>query len=378
MRGANIFGFLFLSISVQAASVTLVTHGLDSNANGWVLDLCRDIRAYQNALQQEADVYRVILPRQSMILRDPQFQVVQDTFTSTNANKNAIVAFDWSYYSQSIIFGVGIEHATWTIAPYVANLLLKTNALPSISEPLARRSIHLIGHSRGGSLISGAGDLLVASNIVIEHFTTLDPRAYPFSTDTEPHVPANVMFADNYYQTYDTLTYGVHLQGAYNRKPILFDNYILVGSTPQPIVRNGHENIHHWYHRTVREWNLAGDQILQNLYKQWFSTSDNGGWLTGYYFENCAYGTRPIDGFRARRLKRPVQLLGKHPSKGTLTFSSSGDATGRYSLQGSTNLATGWITSTNTILFDGRPFSSEFMPSQPLLFYRLISTEDRF
>lgn len=379
MRWSLLLTILVISFRLHAATVTLVTHGLDSNADGWVHDMCRDIRKYQNDLGYDADVFRVTLPEQSMVLRDPQFQVLQDTFTSTNQNRNIIIAFDWSYYSKSVILGVGIQHATWTISPYLSYFLLKSNALPSISEPLAWRSIHLIGHSRGGSLISGAGDILATNNIVIEHFTTLDPRAYPLSTDTQPHVPMNVMFADNYFQNYDTITFGNYVDGAYNRKPLLFDTYILLGTTLQPIVRDGHSNIHTWYRRTVNpNLQLAGDELQQSLYKQWFATNEFGGALAGYYFENSPYGARPHDGFRARRLKRPELSMSANPSPNTATFSSSGDATGRYFVQASTNLASGWITTMNAIIFDGRPFKSEFAPSPPFLFYKLVSVEDKF
>lgn len=77
MRWGIILAAWLVSFRIYSATVTLVTHGLDSNAQGWVLDMCRDIRLYQNALGQEADVYRVTLPRQNMVLRNLQFEVIE-------------------------------------------------------------------------------------------------------------------------------------------------------------------------------------------------------------------------------------------------------------------------------------------------------------
>jgi len=344
--------------------------------------MCRGIHAYQATLGLKSDVYFVEYPRQSGVLREPQYLVQQITSTSTNADKNVVVAFDWSYYAKSPL-GLGIlpDYPTWQISPGVANFLFKSNALAAIAQPLALRNLHFIGHSRGGSLLSDVNDILGTNGFAVEHFTTLDPRAHPISSDVIPHVSNNVMFADNYYQTFDTIAYGDRLDGAFNRSPNLFDSFTSVpfGGTGFPTVSDGHRNIRVWYHRTISKLSLPGNDSIQALYRTWFTEEEKEGSLTGYFFEHCPYGYRPSEGYRSRRIKRPAIHLAYDPVAKQTTFSSRGDATGLYFLEYSTNLNQ-WIT-TNGLIFDGRPFSSSAALDLSVAsssFLRLRSSNPRF
>jgi len=233
----------FVLARATAGTVTFVTHGMDSNAKTWVREMCMAIHHYQRKLGFENDVFYVEVPRQNSVQTLPQFIVQPLTTTSTNANRNIIVAFDWSYYATSILKIP--EYYTIDVAPLPAYFLRKKSPLPGLLDPLVESPLHLIGHSRGGSLLSGVCDILARVGIPVAHLTTLDPRAHPISWDVHPHVATNVLFADNYFQTYDEVTYGDRLEGAYNRKPILWDSYLGV-SPPVPKVSNGHESIHNW------------------------------------------------------------------------------------------------------------------------------------
>lgn len=355
---------LFSAAPLQAGTLTLVTHGMNTGVDDWVLPMCRNIRDYQAARGEECDVYKVKLPLQTMVQQDTTFEVTRETFTSTNADRNVVIAFDWSAYASSswVIF---VEHDTPQVAQYLAPFL-KANG------PLLSRPMHLIGHSRGGSLIAGAGDLLADEGYTIDHFTTLDPIGHPLSNDTAPHVPANVMFADNYFQHNEEFANGASLVGAVNRQPFLADQ---VG----PSVSDGHWNIHVWYDRTVNpDRFVAGNGILLT---QWFLPEDEQGRKTGYFLQYCEHGFRSELGFQTRRLGRPDIEWSYNSKTAQLRQSVSGDATGAYFWQLSHDFKTWKTTSTNWVILDGRPFETtesvdltKFAPG----FYRLESFTNSF
>lgn len=369
---------LLSAASLQAASLTLVTHGMTSKAGSWLLDMGLAIRQYQAGLGYECDVFTVMLPLQTMVQRATSFEITQETFTSKNADRNIVVIFDWTAYAASswVIF---VEHDTGDVAPYLEDLLTKEDPLPGITEPLYYRTLHFIGHSRGGSLLGAVGDRL-RGKAVIEHFTTLDPRAHPLSWDLEPHVPGNVMFADNYYQTYDTLTYGEKLDGADNHQPPLDDLYSipLFGSPSRPYVSDGHTNIRLWYQRTIKnDWYVGGDP---GLLSQWFTRAENGGRLTGYYYAYCPNGVRLWSGYRSRRHGRPEVEWSYNPLTKQRTTFSEGHATGKYYRQISNDLKT-WRTESPPYFFDGQPFQfteTLDLASAPNTFYRWVSSAASF
>lgn len=364
--------------SVEAGTVTFVTHGMDSNAKTWVREMCMAMHQYQRNLGFENDVFYVELPRQNSVQTLPQFIVQPLTTTSTNQDRNVIIAFDWSYYATSFL-KITVDFNTVDVAPLPAYFLRKNDPLPGFPDPLVESPLHLVGHSRGGSLLSGVCDILARVGIPVAHLTTLDPRAHPVSLDVRPHVATNVLFADNYFQTYDTITFGDRLEGAYNRQPILWDSYLAV-NPPVPTVNDGHEAVHNWYHRTIGELPIVGNAVMQGFYSQWFTPDDMGGTRTGYYFAFCPFGVRPLDGFRSRRLGYPSLALTNSPDGTNTVFSISGGATGKYFFEVAAD-PTRWVTTTNFFLLDGRPLNDP-IPRESLsgrnLFFRLRSVDKSF
>ena len=359
----QIIGAALLSASAQAGSLTLITHGMDADARGWVLDMAKGIRDYQDAIGEESDVVFVKLTAPKTAVELPHFVLTQQTFTSTNADRNVVVALDWSDYAGSTFLWLDTDFDTAAVAPWIAEFLIQNGVLRS-------RSLHLIGHSRGGSLLAGAGDLLEQRDYVIEQFTTLDARAHPMAMDVPPHVPGNVLFADNYFETYAAWTHGDSLLGAYNRQPPLEDYY---GWDPLGNVTDGHTQIHQWYQRTIdQSFRVPGDA---GLLAKWFTVAEAGGSKTGYYFAHCEHGERSPEGFLSRRIGQPKMKLSYDAATKQLTTSSPGNTSGRYYWQQSSDLKH-WFSMTNYLDFDGLPYevtAPADLAATPNTFLRLQS-----
>ena len=83
-----------------------------------------------------------------------------------------MITIDWS----SVASTLGIS--TGNVADAVDAFLTGT-ASGDLGQQVLALSIHLIGHSRGGSLMSALADNLGKAGISVDQVTTLDPRVTP-------------------------------------------------------------------------------------------------------------------------------------------------------------------------------------------------------
>jgi hypothetical protein len=77
--------------------------------------------------------------------------------------------------------------------------------------------IHLLGHSRGGSLITALAADLGAKGAWVDQLSPLDP--VPVGSDAPINITDNVSFADNYFQT-SFILHGNAAAGAHNVGPL--------------------------------------------------------------------------------------------------------------------------------------------------------------
>ncbi len=139
-----------------------------------------------------------------------------------------------------------IMRSTTNIAGFFVDELINETDSRLLELP-----IHLIGHSRGGSLVCEISRLLGERGLWIDHVTTLDPHPVSASLDADPIIYENVLFADNYWQSYSNGHVdpdGEFVEGAYNR---FIQQEILELGGYQGIGPTSHSDIHLWYYGTL-------------------------------------------------------------------------------------------------------------------------------
>jgi hypothetical protein len=175
---------------------------------------------------------------------------------------------------------------TGQIAEAVADTLLNW---PDGRNPLTG-PIHLIGHSRGGSVMCEVSKLLGESGVWVDHLTTLDPHPVESLGDAPARLWESVSFADNYHQS-SMHPRGQIMSGAYNRSDlalaIMFGGY-------GGFVRL-HSNVHFWYHGTLNtDTNASNGEVTftgTQMRSAWYAPSEALGTRTGYWLSRLGGGT---------------------------------------------------------------------------------------
>lgn len=224
------------------ASVTLVTHGYESGDDrpGW-LDSAKD--AIVALAGSGTAVYDLRVVEDGDDVKVDSFTHLSGPgFTDAAGNGDAVVMLDWADAS-----GVLSYHPTADIAALVKPYFV--NAYPDlgIASPLADVPIHLIGHSRGASLVSALAMDLGRNGVEVDQLTTLDP--HPVSKDAAVKAYANARFADNDWQSGGLLTFGgAKVDGAHNLK---LDDDVLSDGGYDFGDGGTHSDVHLWYQGTI-------------------------------------------------------------------------------------------------------------------------------
>jgi len=190
---------------------------------------------------------------------------------------DAIISIDWSAVAEPG------EAGTSEISKLVSNYLLDDKW--RLGKQLLSLPIHLIGFSRGGSLISKLAYELGQQGLIVDHSTYLD--AFPYIDDYgffdfPIKVPSNVIFADSYYRKWQILSRRVEGTKEIDLKNEL-NNGGYVNSENFKLVDIGpHSNTHLWYQGTIDTEGTISDGIISdfnpdefNWYKQ-YPRTENG------------------------------------------------------------------------------------------------------
>jgi hypothetical protein len=219
----------------------------------------------------------------------------------------AVIVLDWSAISATdyIVFS---EAKTQTVADEVANFILGTTGEFSLlAKDILASPIHLIGHSRGGSLMAFLARRLGENGIWVDQVTTLDPHPvigdYGNGWYDSIKPTSNVVFADNYWRS----------DGPNPLEPFDFDGEAVPGAHDVSLLESKlsgpgygleHSDVHLWYHGTFSTSGLILDleTSVDPDHHDWYGgvDSDNSPrgprTLVGFNYSRLGGGTRPGDG----------------------------------------------------------------------------------
>jgi hypothetical protein len=274
---------LVLVSATHGAGVTVITHGWGGNVTDWVIPMGDKIPQHQGFPGSNSASYQISITRNGSGVYSFSQTFLDGVSPLVSDSGEIVIALDWSSLSSTL--GVSTRH----IATNAALALLSTNLIPDLGgRPLAELPLHLVGHSRGGSVMAELARILGAQGVWVDHLTTLDPYPVnPLYGDPAMVNYGNVLFADDYWQSIDAPK-GQALAGAYNRHLTALTN----GGYP---VGSAHSDTHLWYHGTVDLSTPTGDNsalITSAERPLWWTASEAGGTNSGFFYSLIGGGNR--------------------------------------------------------------------------------------
>jgi hypothetical protein len=282
----------------RAGGVTLITHGFSGDVTDWIIPMAQKIPQYARFPGANYSCYEIYFVQNDQGNYVPAQRRIGGVAATNADSGEIIVKMDWSQLAGSLLGGA--PYSTVDIAPAFASALLSTSFMPELGgRALAEFPLHLIGHSRGGSMMCEITRLLGAQGVWVDQLTTLDPHPLnsdgfddtllTFTVDAPARVYSNVLFADDYYQQNASIfgidPSGEALSGAYTRH--LID---LSGGYSQ-----SHSDVHLWYHGTIDLQTPASDSdasITATERGLWWTEPEAGGLHAGFYWSLIGGGNR--------------------------------------------------------------------------------------
>jgi len=262
--------------------VTVITHGFNSDITSWIIPMAGKITVYQNFPGSNSTCYALSITKSGSTYTNTP-SLIAGVPPLTSVSGEIIIKLDWSTIDTTL--GV----STVNIANAAAAALLSTNLLPELGgRALVELPLHLVGHSRGGSVVTELARVLGAQGVWVDQVTTLDPD--PVSLYGDPAIKnyANVLFADNYWQNMGDgvlVPNGQAVSGAYNRHLTNLDGGY----------SSSHSDVHLWYHGTIQLTTPASDSqtnITAAERQAWWTPAEAAGTNAGFYYSLIGGGDR--------------------------------------------------------------------------------------
>jgi hypothetical protein len=286
------------------SGITLITHGYNSDASGWVTSMADAIVKRNNFTADE--------PRYLVKVTDPNHRGGALTVTASqiagrppaaSPSAEIIVLLDWSDVAGKLSLFNNYHRSTVDVASAVVQKLVTRGFLPNFAGAAAELPFHLIGHSRGGSLVGEMAKDLGKLGVWVEQVTTLDP--HPVDGIHEPPLTGNwgdapmvawrsVVFWDNYWRTDPKSLFDFTGESVAHTYSVQLDNSILA----QGGYFSAHSNVHLWYDGTIDPTATAAKDgiFCYSISSAWYGGADPPRTTSGYYYSRLAGGPRPSAG----------------------------------------------------------------------------------
>lgn len=261
--------------------VTLITHGFNSDITSWILPMASRFPGHPGFPGTQLTCYEIEITASGGGFAATATRLDGPAPDASDSGE-IVVKLDWS----SIDTG---QASTGQVAAAAASALLSTGLIPeNDGRPLAELPLHLIGHSRGASVVSEISRELGKRGVWVDHLTLLDPVPVDLFGDAAVAVWENVLYADNFYQRLNSVfldPQGNAVSGAYNRRLLN-----LSGANA-----SAHSDVHLWYHGTIELGTPATDTqqtITSTIRSNWWTAAESSGATAGFHYSRIGGGDR--------------------------------------------------------------------------------------
>ena len=274
----------------RAAGVTIITHGLNSDIDDWVIAMAERIPNYALFPGTTFSCYEIYFTSSNSIYV-PTWRRLGGSVPQNSDSAEILIKLDWRQLANN-------SYSTFQVAASVAPVLTQTGFISEWpGHALAELPLHLIGHSRGGSLICELSKLLGNNGVWVDHLTTLDPHPlnndgfsdFPYTVvDAPARTYENAMFHDNYFQNLNFIAYGEPVAGAYVRELTNLDG-------GYEDFTASHSDVHLWYHGTL-DLEVPTDDSVATISaterQNWWTPYESLGVVAGFHYSLIGRGDR--------------------------------------------------------------------------------------
>jgi len=265
----------------HAGGVTLITHGFNGNVTDWVIPMGEVMMDHPGFDGDDISCYEMEIRSVGGGLQASMIHLGGPVWNAVESGE-IVIKLDWS--SEAGFSGSSSSQ----VASATANALRDPALLDAVNgRALAELPLHLVGHSRGSSVVTEIARYLGERGVWVDQVTALDPVPVGLFGDDPVRSWENVLYMESYWQEIGgfLVPTGQPISGAYNRELTnLSGGY-----------SSAHSDAHLWYHGTIDLSTPATDTqatIGSSQRSAWWTAAENEGADTGFLYSRIGGGDR--------------------------------------------------------------------------------------